>query len=139
MGREIKFRVWTDSVGNLCLPDCKYRMLYPGDKYLRAIYFDEIPWDESRFGILMQYTGLKDKNGIDIYEGDIIKSTWKENNPYGYRPEEWDDEEEITIVKYQAPSFNIKYKFGDGGQMVIEDFRMEVIGNIYENPNLVKS
>jgi uncharacterized phage protein (TIGR01671 family) len=88
--------------------------------------------------VALQYTGLDDKNGKPIFEGDIIRKTWKVNNPYGYDSEEWDEREEIFEVKYQAPSFNIEAEYGDGGQYCVEDFAREIVGNIYDNPELLK-
>lgn len=70
--REIKFRAWDGK-----------RMYYdPNDFYLRmdGSCFDvfEGEMDEPICGqpILMQYTGLKDKNGKEIYEGDIVKTSY---------------------------------------------------------------
>ena len=71
-------------------------------------------------GILMQFTGLKDKNGKEIYEGDIVK-----------------DEFGVDVVHFYEGEF--KKKSGEScgcsiGRLGTKD--MEVIGNIYENPEL---
>ena len=74
--------------------------------------------------IFMQYIGLKDKNGKEIYEGDIIKLA--NNNWYVY----WDDGEN----KWNVNGINTTIGYGLSLRGLVE--RCRVVGNIYENPEL---
>jgi uncharacterized phage protein (TIGR01671 family) len=85
--------------------------------------------------ILMQYTGLKDKNGKEIYEGDILK--WKCSKS-GSR------KELIHIVTIGWNGFRYVLTIYDNGEKWAtnksywNDSDREVIGNIYENPELLE-
>lgn len=72
---------------------------------------------------VMQYTGLKDKNGVEIYEGDIIKA----------------DGMYADIIVFEDGGFNLSG--GDSGLNLLyqldEYGNSEVIGNIYETPELM--
>ncbi len=125
--REIKFRAWHEPT----------QKIYPV-KSLNFIFengvtaslkgysndtdkaFTTLKWDR-----LMQYTGLKDKNGKEIYEGDIVGS------PYGVN---WE-------VRYVAPNWQL-YRDENGGRTGTGDLSLwrnvEVRGNIHETPELLK-
>jgi uncharacterized phage protein (TIGR01671 family) len=91
--------------------------------------------------VLMQCTGLKDKNGKLIYEGDIVQTTF-ENNLKIIFSVVWDDKTALfngKIIKkeginnYFMPNRDyLYYLLGD------KEDEVEVIGNIYENPELLK-
>ena len=81
---------------------------------------------------LMQYTGLKDKNGKEIYEGDIVKGIAFD----GYNVSN-------GVIKFPDCSYTVEFKDKNArGFYYLHHIRLEtieVIGNIYENPELVKS
>lgn len=97
MNRVIKFRWWNSQ-----------RMVDGKDLNILLKNADNLDW-------LMQYTGLKDKNGVEIYEGDVLYIGY---NLIGNRE-----------VKFEDGKFNIFcYSLG----------KCEVVGNIYQNPELIK-
>lgn len=115
MNREIKFRIWNAY-----------------DK--KMIYWNELLKNNlaNIFTIplynkwLMQYTGLHDKNGKEIYEGDIVKITGSK-------------EIDIGKVIYEYNGFTVDVTNMDrfyGRVHLLEKFT-EVIGNIYDNPELL--
>lgn len=129
MSRVIRFRVWDKSCGEWITGPCEYT------QFEEIFSPNEGKWYENDW-VFQQFTGLFDAAGVEIYEGDIIKEKWRENNPYGYCPDEWDDKENIFAVKYKAPSFVFPQRRHE--QRCIEDYTKEVIGNICENPELLK-
>ena len=112
--REIKFRAW----------DVRERKMYFGDmgKYNSIAPFCNAP---DKY-MLMQYTGLKDKNGKEIYEGDIVKH--KED--LSCATVVWDED----YTGFTPFIYGLDGEYGeDAGPEWYE-----VIGDIYENPELLK-
>lgn len=117
MSRELKFRAWDKTRKKMCESLLSIHWLY-GNK-LSEITADgsEGTYDRpSEEIILMQYTGLKDKNGVEIYEGDILSHL--------------DFNKGIKIT-------DLEYAFYLTSQGVDWNFT-KVIGNIYQNPELLK-
>jgi uncharacterized phage protein (TIGR01671 family) len=123
MNREIKFRAWDGKEMHKHSSDNMFFLTSGGEtKHLftspeHPSYIQSSPLDWT----LMQYTGLKDKNGKEIYEGDLVKGT--ENNPGGPSEVFYD------IGQWQPFSYLGTWNGND----------YEVIGNVYENPELLKS
>lgn len=95
-------------------------------------YYNPSYWIKINKDTIMQYTGLKDKNGIEVYEGDIVHAR-------GYYPGEgWFDTGEhdydfIADVKWD----NEKMAYLCNGYYLHEIEEVEIVGNIYENPELL--
>lgn len=79
--------------------------------------------------ILMQFTGLQDKNGRDIYEGDIVEENSSDHSRYEIV---WDDKHACFKLNCKRVSKATQYPSWNRG------VNMVIIGNIYENPELIK-
>ena len=126
--RAIKFRAWTGK-----------KMFYQENQYLgsfirRAVAeinldHDREPREHESYlpnggdieEYLTQFTGLLDRNGVEVYEGDIIRNPW--------------DETEIGLVSYVDNAFMPSFAYSETASMQMEDG--EVVGNVYQNPELL--
>jgi uncharacterized phage protein (TIGR01671 family) len=124
--REIKFRAWDIESKKMVFVS---ELSFWCDAQGKHGFDIGVRWDDINdpvFGnpdteyILMQYTGLKDKNGKEIYEGDILQ--WNLHHPTFKFHIEWD----ISRGKFYSP---------DGGATINEQWSeyCEVVDNIYEN------
>jgi uncharacterized phage protein (TIGR01671 family) len=119
MSREIKFRAW-DSRNN----EMRYSDRHDGEFYINlkgVLYMYKVPNADKYFKCynVMQYTGLKDRNGKKIYEDDVVKQGWQ-----------------TLFVSFSNGEYRFVNKLGRWEQN-IDTTEMEVIGNIYENPELL--
>ena len=89
-------------------------------------------------GYLMQYTGLKDKNGKEKYFDDIVKITWrKDTDSYLQQGDDHIEKEFIARIDWNVD--RIVYRLANGKILSFpSNAKFEVIGNIYENPELLK-
>lgn len=130
MMREIKFRAWKhvntpEMFNDVQVIDFKSGIAHLG--YSLSSFTERTDKERLDNLILMQYTGLKDKNGVEIYEGDVLSE--------GYV---------VTFIDASEPE-NLGMDIGFYGQrdnfeswFTLEvGFPHEVIGNIYENPELL--
>ena len=99
----------------------------------RTTYWDEDMIAPSTVG---QYTGLKDKNGKRIFEGDIVAQNW-----YDYDEPRDDSFGKVVFCEYDC-SFSVMDVNKDGfmplGRCGSYHWEVEVIGNIHDNPELLK-
>lgn len=118
MSREFKFRIWKAEPGTTPFMDYAY-----DDWYMKAITRPSVFWT------VMQFTGKRDKNGVDIYEGDVCEGKW----PYAVKcVVVWDAPrcgffmQPMSERGFKRAAYDKYYKMNGN--------RMTVVGNIHECP-----
>jgi uncharacterized phage protein (TIGR01671 family) len=120
--REIKFRAWDRNERD------SFRMKY--NLFLNSAYFQQ----ETLEGIeVMQFTGLKDRNGREIYEGDVVE--WHDKRMKSHSV--------IGPVVWEKDGWNVegfwRSSQDESGRAFSEGAEFVIIGNIYENPELLSA
>lgn len=137
MSRVIKFRAWDKELKLMMEPS------YFGiDEYITPEgcvvekethsgfgFSDMYMVDISDKRILMQFTGLHDKNGVEIYEGDVVQGSHRNQR-----------DDELIFIEQEVRFHNGCYMFGNWNahEYFNQHQHIEVIGNIYEHPHLLE-
>lgn len=119
MQDRFQFRVWKGK---------ENRMVYDVT-YLNPLLLDPNIDPENKHNSIMQCTGMKDDNDKLIYEGDVVKV--RHVTPIG------SIREEVGVVEWKYYQFWIMYNKGLSSTLYHEDNTYEILGNIYENPDLI--
>ena len=135
MNREIKFR-------GKCVPDSKYAGEWAFGSLIVGLECDYyiLEYDDEGFTKCIvesetvgQFTGMKDKNGREIFEGDIVEVTCLEVKQFGRKM--------LCSIMYDEEFACYCFKASDRRRCMaatIPDAEIEVIGNIHENPEMIK-
>jgi uncharacterized phage protein (TIGR01671 family) len=122
--KEIKFKAWDKEFKQIV--DITGINWMNGTCQLTRQASDEY-WHKIEDFILMEYTGLKDKNGVEIYKGYIVTTNTGKNMVIG-----WSDRFASFVIEREDWVF--QHYFGES--MESED--CEIVGDIYQNPELLK-
>lgn len=128
--REIKFRCWdTENKQMLKVQELDFEdTFYGGRLSIRAdMYNDYFDIEDM---ILMQYTGIKDKNGKEIYEGDIIKICAEGLGGEAIGKIVYDEYDLAFVLRNEIEELSEYLWYAEQ--------QIEVIGNIYDNPKLLE-
>ena len=126
--REIKFRAWLKTRKQMVEVDKIEFLNYEGSTLHLIIHYERDAQTYAAFPgcyELMQFTGSRDRNGKEIYEGDIVKNSF--GSLYIIR---WVD----CMMGFKGEPLNVKNEVSD-----VEASELEVMGNIYENKELLGS
>jgi uncharacterized phage protein (TIGR01671 family) len=127
MNREIKFRAWWVNDKKMD----SWQDIYTSQSVM-SMYFK---YDRDFPHVLMQFTGLKDKNGREIYEGDLVPCIYNRDGHTDHIYEViWYEENAAFRLRRHGnacPQLQVIQEMYDAA-------RNEVIGNIYENPSLLQ-
>ena len=111
MNREIKFNAWNKETKTM-----HYDILHPDNWSFGFLNREVFTW--------LQFTGLKDNKGKEVFEGDIVKVDWNDTR---YSP---------TIEEVEWDSDECCFTFGAGTPSEVH-WSHKVIGSIYENPEIL--
>lgn len=144
MFREFKFKIWDfiEKTMSFHSGDLSYKKNpifkpdEPVTKY-NAPYFYFKPDRIVSIGypsIIMEFTGVHDINEKEIYEFDIVKRTYKE---FDFDTNEYVEKTQVSFVEYMGKGFWVNGEsFGWQGEDLWDWEKIEVIGNLYETPEL---
>lgn len=128
MSREIKFRAWDYNTNTMVYPYSELEITFCFDKVGLSVYHNN--GQEMSSFELMQYTGLKDRNDKEIYEGDILfkDGYWSIRIEY--------DKGGFMVRDLDKIRYNNKCLNWNIGSFDLSGW--EIIGNIYENNELLE-
>ena len=138
MNRELKFRFWNPIAKKYSM-SWRYNLTHDGK--ILAYDVDMMDYDEptdpkNSILTIQQYTGLKDKNGVEIYEGDIL--TYTSNNGLDYRAPVVFSPTNLAYVLDTSGRHLFDDKYGDYLRLH-KDHEYEIVGDIFENNEQLES